>query len=170
MVYHIVTCSDTLESLSAYYRIPFCMIIRANMGSGGELLRPGRKIRIPLPSFCTQVERAGTLEGEEDLFSLKKYVLEKGDTLYSLAQKFSTTMAHILGHNNACRPEEFYPGREIRIPCLKEGFLVYTVRAKDTWDMLALRFGMGKEELRRYNQTAGDIYPGMQVIIKSGKT
>ena len=106
---HIVTKYDTLERLSQIYRVPICMILRANQGQRG-LLRPGRRILIPFPNYCLDQARH-----REEIFEKKRYVVQRGDTLYGISKKFGTTMQKVLQENGLSRPEELKIGREITV-------------------------------------------------------
>ncbi len=56
---HIVTKTDTLERLSRFYKVPICMILRANEGGRG-LLRPGGALPFRFPTTAWKRPRAGT--------------------------------------------------------------------------------------------------------------
>ena len=44
------------------------------------------------------------------------YVVQPGDTLYSIAQKFNVSMEEIIRLNNISRPDLVYPGQRLLIP------------------------------------------------------
>ena len=160
---HIVTKYDTLERLSQIYRVPICMILRANQGQRG-LLRPGRRILIPFPNYCLDQARH-----REEIFEKKRYVVQRGDTLYGISKKFGTTMQKVLQENGLSRPEELKIGREITVSCPGKGFVVYSLKSTDTLEDVALKFGVSEQALWRYNEIACGAYPGMQLIIPLGE-
>ncbi len=160
---HIVSQSDTLERLSRLYKVPVCMILRANDGQKG-LLRPGRRIAIPFPNYC--LEKA---QGQREVFSQQSYQVQEGDTLYAISRKFGTTMQKILQDNALSRPEELRVGQRIRVSCPKEGFVVYSLKSTDTLEDVALKFDVSERALWRYNDIACGAYPGMQLIIPLGE-
>lgn len=45
------------------------------------------------------------------------YVIQPGDTLFFLAQRYGTTVDRILRHNCIPNPDLIYPGQIIIIPC-----------------------------------------------------
>ena len=160
---HVVSQSDTLERLSRLYKVPVCMILRANEGQR-SLLQPGRRIAIPFPNYC--LERA---ESSREIFEQRRYQVEQGDTLFSISQKFGTTMQKILQDNGLTRPEELRVGRQIQVSCPKEGFVVYSLKSTDTLEDVALKFDVSERALWRYNDIACGAYPGMQLIIPLGE-
>ena len=160
---HIVSQNDTLERLSRMYRVPVCMILRANEGQK-NLLRPDRRIAIPFPNFC--LEKA---QSRASIFEKNRYRVQAGDTLFGIAQRFGTTMQAIMKENKIARPEELRPGREIVVSCPKEGFVVYSLKSTDTLEDVALKFDVSERALWRYNDIACGAYPGMQLIIPLGE-
>ena len=45
------------------------------------------------------------------------YVIQPGDTLFFIAQRFGSTVERILRHNCIPNPDLIYPGQFIIIPC-----------------------------------------------------
>ena len=44
------------------------------------------------------------------------YTVQPGDTLWGIAQTYSTTVAALANHNDIADPSLIYAGQEIRIP------------------------------------------------------
>ena len=44
------------------------------------------------------------------------YVIEKGDTISSIAEKFKTTVKILIELNNVRNPYEIYPGNKLLVP------------------------------------------------------
>ena len=44
------------------------------------------------------------------------YVIEKGDTISSIAEKFNTTVKILIELNNVRNPYEIYPGNKLLVP------------------------------------------------------
>ena len=86
------------------------------------------------------------------------YIVQDGDTLLSIAQKFSTSKELIAKEN-------FLKG-EIKVGdylFVKRYQKVYTVTVEDTVFSVAKTLGVSEEELLRINKT-DKIYPFMQVV------
>ena len=100
---------------------------------------------------------------------VQKYTTVQGDTLDSLAQKFSVTSDSIRWSNNLTS-SRLTPGKELVISPINDG-VVYTVKAGDTPDSLAQKFSANKEQIVNFNDaevaglTAGDtiVIPGGSV-------
>jgi LysM repeat protein len=88
------------------------------------------------------------------------YIVEKGDTLNSIALKFNTTKNMLILDNHLT--EEVKEKDYLYIRRYKT---VYSVEACDTLDSLANKFNMTKEEILRINRI-NYIYPTLKIIIE----
>ena len=88
------------------------------------------------------------------------YYAEGGDTISSVAEKFSTSREILIRDNNLkCEIEE---GECLYIRKFSK---VYTVKVGDTFDSVAKELGTSVEELKRVNGIEY-IYPYMQVVYE----
>lgn len=44
-----------------------------------------------------------------------EYIVQEGDTLYMIAQRFNTTVTSLINHNAIANPDRIYPGDRIVI-------------------------------------------------------
>lgn len=86
------------------------------------------------------------------------YIVEKGDTLTSVAKKFSTSKELIAKENFLTG--EVRAGDYLLVGRYEK---VYTVGVEDTLSSVAKILGVSEEELLRINKT-DKIYPFMQVV------
>ncbi len=94
---HIIKSGDTLYSLAKMYQTPVDAIAKANDIKNPENLQIGQRIIIP------QLARPNW------------YVVRYGDTLYSIARRFFTSVDNILKLNDLPDPDSIFPGEIIRI-------------------------------------------------------
>ncbi|MBR4078699.1 MAG: LysM peptidoglycan-binding domain-containing protein [Christensenellaceae bacterium] len=141
-MFHILRRGETLEQLSVRYGIPVCMLVRAN-----PQIRIGAKLVIPSPDFCR---------------SALRYTVRKGDTLFRIAEKHSTTMFALLQKNPSIDPQNLQDGDELLLPPPAR---IYTCRAADTVRSVAERFGISEDALRKANNLSDGLYHGMQLIL-----
>ncbi|HHU83185.1 MAG TPA: LysM peptidoglycan-binding domain-containing protein, partial [Firmicutes bacterium] len=86
-----------------------------------------------------------------------EYTIRAGDTFFSLAQRFNTTVEAIQRANPNVDPDRLQIGQVICIPRDMEptpcpsGTFEYTVRAGDTFFSLAQRFNTTVEAIQRAN-------------------
>jgi len=102
------------------------------------------------------------------------YTVQQGDTLFTIAQRFGTTVPAILAANpQITDPNLIFPGQRICIPvapsptCPPPGFL-YTVQRGDTMFLIAQRFGVSLQALIAANPQIPDpnlIFPGQRICV-----
>lgn len=104
------------------------------------------------------------------------YTVQPGDTLFSIAQRFGTTVEAIMRANNLTS-DAIFPGQTLVIPGAAPpppapspppppGATTYTVQPGDTLYSIALRFGTTVDALRQANNVPNDIiYVGQTLVI-----
>jgi len=99
------------------------------------------------------------------VFSLQIYVVRRGDTVRSIANRFGVSYQRILSDNGLSASDTLVVGQALLILFPEE---VYTVRQGDTLSAIANRYGTTTGELRRNNPELilnPILYPGQQLTI-----
>jgi LysM repeat protein len=132
---YTIRAGDTFYVLAQHYNTTVAAIMAANPGVDPNRLQIGQRICIPggtTPGQCP----AGTTA----------YTIRAGDTFYILAQRYNTTVAAIMAANPGVDPNRLQIGQRICIPggttpgqC-PAGTMAYTIRAGDTFYVLAQRY------------------------------
>lgn len=105
-------------------------LLAANPGVNPSVLRPGQTLNIPggtsgggappptQPTAQPPGQPTETTGGQPPAGGAcpNPYTVERGDTLYSIAQKCGTTVAAIQQANGIPSPEYIFPGQQLRIP------------------------------------------------------
>lgn len=153
--YHIVRRGQTLSQIADIYNVSIADLKAWNR-LRSDRIRVGQRLRIS-PS--------GTVASTPASSSLS-YVLHRvrrGETAYSIAQRYGVTVAQLQQWNpESFRGEMLLAGTTLRIPVqqgsstLRGSARTYTVRAGDTLLSIARRFGISVEELREHNGLEGD--------------
>lgn len=100
-------------------------------------------------------------------FRIYLYRVQRGDTLYRIAQKFNTTVQNILKFNYIPNPNILSIGMILRIPLSPQNSIIYTVRKGDTLALIAENNNTTVRSIMRLNYLTNPnvIYEGQQLVI-----
>ncbi len=162
---YVIKSGDTFYSLAQRYNTTVEAIMTANPGVDPDNLQIGQEICIPVappPTTCP-----------EGSFS---YTIKAGDTLYSLARTYNTTVDAILQLNPGLDPNNLQVGRIICIPSVTPppttcpaGSFSYTIKAGDTLYSLAIRYNTTVDAILQLNPgiNPNALQIGQQICIPS---
>ena len=133
---YTIRAGDTFYALAIRFNTTVAAIMAANPNVDPNRLMIGQVICIPgapVPGQCP----SGT----------QPYTIQAGDTLFSLANRFNTTVAAIMAANPNIDPNRLMigqviciPGAPGPVPC--PGGQLYTIRSGDTLYALSIRFNV----------------------------
>lgn len=103
MIYYI-NPGDTLYRIARRFSTSVSSILNANVICNPSLIYPRQPIIIPEPGLDLPI--AG---------GLPYYVVLPGDNLWCLAQKFNTSVSHLVKINNIPNPDLILPGSELLV-------------------------------------------------------
>lgn len=93
------------------------------------------------------------------------YTVQKGDNLYSIANKYNTTVNEIKSLNNLTS-NNLSIGQQLRIPTNASGNITYTVQKGDNLYSIARKYNTTVNEIKRKNNlTSNNLSIGQQLII-----
>jgi LysM repeat protein len=128
--YYTIRQGDTLYAIAHRFGVSVDALMAANPGISPTSLMIGQVICIPTPApgACP----AGT----------KPYTVKAGDTFYSIAKAFNTTVAALMSANPTVDPNSLLIGQAICVPMpapgtCPAGTAPYTIKAGDTLYALA---------------------------------
>jgi len=157
---YIIQRGDTLRIIANRFGTTVDAILKLNPQiTNPNLIYAGQSIRLP--------------EGVVTPPSDQTYVVQRGDTLRLIANRFGTTVTAILQLNpQIVNPNLIYPGQVIRIRAAApptDGFQSYIVQRGDTLRIIASRFGTTVQALINLNPQIVNpnlIYPGQVIRIR----
>lgn len=147
-IYQIIP-GDTLESLAIKFNTTVDNLISINGFSDDNIIEPG--VYVVVPNI------------ENGLFY--KYIVKKGDSLYSIANKFNTTIDIVENLNGLKKDEYIYPNQELLVPN-QDTFLYIT--SNETLEDISLKSGINLLELVNQNQSIY-VVPNQIIVYKNNK-
>ena len=137
---YTVKAGDTLYSIAKKYNVTVAALAKANNITNYNLIRVGQVLVIP-----------GTTPPPPPPATTVKYTVKAGDTLYSIASKYNTTVSAIATANKITNVNSISVGQVLIIPTKATPppatSIKYTVKAGDTLYSIA----------RTYNTTVTAI-------------
>lgn len=122
-----------------------------------NILSVGQKLVIPSISVSPEVSDT--------------YIVQKGDSLWSIANKFNMTVSELKNLNNLTN-NLLSIGQVLKIKdSSNNGKTTYTVQKGDSLWVIANKYGITTEELKNYNKLTSNLLSIGQVLkIPQGKT
>ncbi len=155
---HTLGPAESIEMLSARYRVPVCMIMRANGIKSVRDFERSRRIQIPRQCYCNRCE-------DRDRIACKIYTVVPGDTLFSIARRHGVTMNILMRTNGLDNADSIREGDNISIPVITG--VIYSVREGETLEGIALSRGTSAKRIREINCLSPDepLFAGMQLVV-----
>ncbi len=128
------------------------------------------KSATPPTNFSPQVLGAlvGGYEVEDTKKIITEYIVEEGDSLWSIAEEFNISLNTLLWANNLTKNSLIKAGQKLII--LPVSGVLHHVKDKDTISAIAEKYKAKTEEIVAFNNlsSGGDIYLGDILIIPNG--
>lgn len=132
---YIVKPTDNLKTISDKFNIDPRKLMEINNLYYESDLRVGMDLIIP--------------KNKENYFNT--YVIEKGDSLYKIAEKYNINPKLLASLNGLNMEDYIYPKQEILIP--KNNYSYYVTAEGDTIDNVSKMFKISKTDLLNQNET-----------------
>lgn len=159
-VTYTVKAGDTLYSIARKYNVTVAALAKANNITNYNLIRVGQVLVIP-----------GTTAPTPPPATTVKYTVKAGDTLYSIASKYNTTVAAIASANKITNTNLISVGQVLIIPVKQAPPPVttvkYTVKAGDTLYSIARKYNTTVTAIAKANNitNVNSIRVGQVLII-----
>lgn len=148
---YTVQSGDTLSGIADKFGTTYQIIAAINGIGDPNQIWPGQVLKV-----------TGTASQEST------YYVQAGDTLSSIATKFSTTVSNLVSINHISNPNVIYVGQKIYVGEATQGQSnAYTVQSGDTLSGIAAKFGTTWQDLAQKNGLANPnvIYVGQTLTI-----
>jgi peptidoglycan endopeptidase LytE len=111
---YTVQAGDTLGKIAARYGTTVTALLQLNGLTNPDILAIGQKLKVPgtsgaAPASVSTPKPAAGGQG-------RTYVVQKGDTLLSIARRYGLTTKQLQAANNITNPDKIFPGQKLVIP------------------------------------------------------
>ena len=97
------------------------------------------------------------------------YTISKGDSLYSIAQKYNTTVNELIKYNNLSSTN-LKIGEQLLIPTTESKINTYIVKSGDSLYSIAKKYGVTVDELKKANGlTSNNLSLNQKLVIPEAK-
>ena len=136
MIYQVQS-GDTLASLANRFGLPINELANLNGIMQGAVLNPGDYMVVP--------------KMENDNLYFNRYVIQNGDTIYSIARLYNVKPNYLLRLNGLNEADVIYPGDVIFVP--KENVSFFVTGNDSTLNDVVNELGASTSELANQNNT-----------------
>lgn len=136
------------------------------------LLVDNSSLKATLPPGLITPQVLGALvegyEPEDVRKVIVEYLVEPGDTLWFLTEKFGVSLNTILWVNNLNQNSLLKPGQKLVIPPVSG--VIHYVKAGETISEIAKKYKAKADEVLTFNELSseGDVYAGDVIIVPGG--
>ena len=145
---YTVQAGDTLYSIAKRYNTTVDAIKSLNNLSS-NVLTIGQVLKIPTTS--------------DGALPLPTYTVQVGDTLYSIAKRYNTTV-DVLKNLNNLSSNILTIGQVLKLPVTTSSTITHTVKRGDTLYSIARQYNTTVDALRRLNSLSSDILTIGQIL------
>jgi LysM repeat protein len=164
-VIYVVRTGDTLYSIARRFGVTVTAIAQINSIANTRYIQVGQRLLIPRGPSVTPVPVT-------PLPDPPVYVVQRGDTLYSIARRYGTTVEAIALTNKIANPSLIYVGQRLTIsgsttiPTPPSG-QIHVVQAGQTLYSIARHYGTTYWAIAMANNLANPnvIYAGQRLVI-----
>jgi len=148
---HVVKKGETLYSLQKVYNVPQREIILINKEAVTDL-QVGSTLRIPI---IDQGYKPAPIKKTE----FKEHVVQRNESLYSIAHQYGTTQDKIIKYNPQIK-NGLKKGSVLKIPVVTEQivnaedsfFKYHKIKKGDKINIIAIEYGVTVDEIKQFNE------------------
>ena len=175
-VMHLVKKGQTLYGISKTYNVSIDDLVAANPSSVNGI-KEGQLIEIPMRNkMANSVSKPSAKSAETPIY----HTIQKGESMYSVAKTYNTTIEKLLEVNPGIYPNHFvegdvvkiYPNTSANITIQKDIKQMVSYKAKkgDTFESIAAANGITVQQLNEANPNLKKIKNGTLVYLPKAGT
>ena len=144
---YTIQSGDTLSEIAQRYNTTVNELVRLNNIQNPNMIYANETLLIPTKNNSIST-------GSDDKNNTI-YIVQRGDTLYSIAKRFNTTVQNIVNNNGISNPNLIYPGQRLIIAKsttnIQTKYINYTIKRGDTLWGIANKYNTTVNELAYIN-------------------
>ncbi len=163
---HVVQPGENLYRIGLQYGISWVVLAEANNITNPNRIVVGQELTIPSESDGDDEPTPTPTPGEETT-----YVVQPGDNLYRIGQRFNMSWVEIAEANGIVNPNHILVGQELTIPGeAPPSEVTHTVQPGETLFRISLEYGVPWTTIATANDINPPyvIYPGQVLTIPGG--
>ncbi len=154
---HEVRKGETVSQIAEHYGVSTSSVLSANNMDSRANILVGQKVIVPGAS--RQASSGGAIIHE----------VERGETVYSIARKYSASWQDVLKANDLRETDTIHPGQKLMVaggPAVG-GMVIHTVAAGENVTVIARKYGVSVDRVLDMNGLGRNhrIYPGQKMKI-----
>ncbi len=111
--WHTVRKGETLSTIAARNRTTVSAIVRLNNLRSKHYLRIGQRLKIPGRGVAVSSSSIRRTASSPDASGKALYIVQRGDSLFSIAKSFSMNLDDFIALNGLSREATIYPGQRL---------------------------------------------------------
>ncbi|MEX1300271.1 MAG: LysM peptidoglycan-binding domain-containing protein [Desulfotignum sp.] len=168
VAYHKIRRGETLSSIATRYGTSVNAIARANNISRTHRIIAGNVIKVPSSGAASQGSNPSAAVPKKQ--SPVRYTVQKGDSLWVIARKFSTTTKEVMAANHLSNAT-LHVGQVLTITPSKKSLtapVYYHVKSGDSPFLIAKKYNMSLDRLLALNRLSKTckIFPGQKLVVE----
>ena len=163
---HTVQSGETLYSIAQRYGKTIAEIAEANGLSEPYTIHSGNQLTIPAEGSPAQAPAQAPAQQPQEASSTAIYIVQRGDSLASIAAKYGTNYIELAQMNNIADPDVLHVGQSLLVPApaaapattdtpaqpaTQPTTATYTVQRGDSLSTIAAKYDISYFELARMN-------------------
>lgn len=174
---HRIASGDTLAAIAGRYRVDVADL-RATNGLGGDLLRPGTELLVPVAERKLPPGVAAPRRGDTPpLLATTLHVVRAGESLWEIGRLYGVDHQAIAAANDVGRRTTIRPGQRLTIPggdrAPAPAAREHVVRAGDSLWTIAREHDVSVADLARWNDLgkSATLHPGvrLRIVVAAGR-
>ena len=152
---YVVKKGDTIYSISKANNLSVDVLIKDN-GLTNTNLNVGMNLKIRIPA-SQEIEECIGEDYDDELVVTKTYTVKSGDSLYSIAKKYNTTVNNLISLNNL-KNTNLSINQVLKVPSvMMDTTIIYKVKSGDNLYSIARKFNTTVDSIKKKNNLSNNL-------------